>query len=68
MKNRTYAVLAECPACDTDEDFQVFIPAYVPRRLASLQDPPLERWECTSCRTVLRATALRDIVDLEPKQ
>ena len=62
-----YAILAECPACDTDEDFQVFIPAYVPRRLASITDPPLKRWECTSCHTTLRESALESIVELVPK-
>ena len=63
-----YAILAECPACEEDEDFQVFIPVYVYPRYRSICDPPLKRWECTSCSTTLRESALENIVELVPKQ
>ena len=65
-----YAVVAECPACEPYElyeDFQVFIPVEIYRADRSILDPPLKRWECTSCRTTLRESALRNIVALVPK-
>lgn len=62
-----YAILAECPACESYDEFQVFIPADVYRVDRSIADPPLKRWECTSCRTTLRESALGNIVALVPK-
>ena len=67
MKDHPYAALAECPVCETDEDFQVFIPVDVYPYDRSIKDPPLKRWRCTECHTRLRLSALRNIVALVPK-
>lgn len=67
MRNRPYAILAECPACETYEDFQVFTPVEVYPADRSIVDPPLERWRCSECLTTLRESALGNIVALVPK-
>lgn len=70
MRNRPHVVVAECPACEPYElyeDFQVFIPVEVYPSDRSVVNPPLERWECTSCRTTLRESDLGNIVALVPK-
>ena len=63
-----YAILAECPVCEPGDNPQVFIPVGVYPRYRSIADPPLKRWECTTCSTALRESALENIVELVPKQ
>ena len=62
-----YAILAECPACEADDEFQVFTPVDVYRTDRSIMDPPMARWRCAECLTTLQAWALGSVVELVPK-
>ena len=63
-----YALLAECPACEENGEFQVFTPVEIYLTDRSIADPPLERWRCAECQVTLQAWALGSVVDLVPKR